>query len=138
MEVLLMNSLSIEHERERLKQMRVLMQQVHESVLAGKAKFDLSEWAQGIIFESTPPNECGTVCCAIGFAMQHKPFNDQGLGVDYTQDYDSEQTISIPTYLDDKNWKAVENFFGLTNKEAQYCFSDSHYPEKPTPPIGCE
>lgn len=125
--------MNLERERERLKELKTLMKQVHESVLAGKAKFDLSEWAQGKVSENTPPNECGTVCCAVGFAMQHKPFNDQGFGVDHTYDYDSEKTVSIPKYLDDTNWNAVENFFGLTYKEAQYCFSDFYYPENPTP-----
>lgn len=130
-----MNSLSIEHERERLKEMQNLMKQVHESVLAGKAKFDLSEWVKGKVSENTPPNECGAVCCAVGFAMQHKPFNDQGFGIsaDLAYDYNLGIFVSIPKYLDDTNWNAVENFFGLTNKEAEYCFSDFYYPENPTP-----
>ena len=120
-------------ERERLKEMQLLMQAVHESVLASKSKFDLSEWAQGEVSENTPPNECGTVCCAVGFAMQHKPFNDQGLGFEYTYDYDFEETVSMPVYLEDTNWNAVENFFGLTPHESKYCFHDSCYQENPTP-----
>ena len=47
--------MSIERERERLKEMQNLMKQVHESVLAGKSKFDLSEWVQGKVSENTPP-----------------------------------------------------------------------------------
>ena len=125
--------MSIERERERLKEMQLLMQQVHESVLAGKAKFDLSEWAQGEVSENTSPNECGTVCCAVGFAMQHKPFNDQGLGVVYTFDCDMDANVSSPKYLADSNWNAVAKFFGLTNLQAKYCFCDSYYPENPTP-----
>ena len=122
-----------ELERERLTEMQVLLQQVHESVLAGKSKFDLSEWAQGEVSENTSPNECGTVCCAVGFAMQHKPFNDAGLGVEYTLDSDPDSIISIPKYLEDTNWDAVENFFGLTTLQAKWCFHDSWYQENPTP-----
>lgn len=117
---------------ERLKEMQILMQKVHESVLAGKSKFDLSEWAQGEVSENTSPNDCGAVCCAVGFAMQHKPFNDQGLNIETAFDYGF-GTISIPKYLRDTNWNAVENFFGLTYLQAKYCFHDSHYPENPTP-----
>ena len=125
--------MNIELDRERLKEMQLLMQQVHESVLAGKAKFDLSEWAQGEVSENTSPNDCGTVCCAVGFAMQHKPFNDQGLGIMCTFDYDLGTIVSIPEYLEDINWGAVENFFGLTNLQAKYCFHDSRYSENSTP-----
>ena len=125
--------MNIELDRERLKEMQVLMQKVHESVQAGKAKFDLSEWAYGGISENTPPDECGTVCCAVGFAMQHKPFNDQGFGVENTYAYEMDANISIPKYLEDKNWNAVENFFGLTELQAKYCFHDSWYQENPTP-----
>lgn len=126
-------NIELELDRERLKELQTLMQKVHESVLAGKAKFDLSEWAQGGVSENTLPNECGAVCCAVGFAMQHKPFNDQGFGVDHTYGYDSEKTASIPKYLEDTNWDAVENFFGLTTMQAKYCFHDSWYQENPTP-----
>ena len=125
--------MNIELDRERLKEMQLLMQAVHESVLASKSKFDLSEWAQGEVSENTPPNECGTVCCAVGFAMQHKPFNDQGFGVKYIFDYDIDANVSIPAYLEDTNWNAVENFFGLTPRESKYCFHDSRYQENPTP-----
>lgn len=125
--------MNLERERERLKEMQVLMQKVHESVLAGKSRFDLSEWAQGKVSENTPPNECGTVCCAVGFAMQHKPFNDQGLGIRYTFDHDMDANVSTPKYLAESNWNAVENFFGLTPHEAKYCFQDSWYQENPTP-----
>ena len=125
--------MNIELDRERLKEMQLLMQAVHESVLASKSKFDLSEWAQGEVSENTPPNECGTVCCAVGFAMQHKPFNDQGLSIDTVFDYDTGANVSIPKYLERSSWNAVENFFGLTLLQAKYCFHGSWYQENPTP-----
>ena len=114
--------MNIELDRDRLKEMQLLMQAVHESVLVGKSKFDLSEWAQGEVSENTSPNECGTVCCAIGFAMQHKPFNDQGLGIVYTFDHDMDANVSSPKYLRSTNWDAVRIFFGLTLLQSDYCF----------------
>lgn len=67
--------------------------------------------------------QCGTVCCAVGWACSYKPFNKAGLHYfEGSPRYKCEVTATNLT-----NWTAVETFFGLNNDTAVYLFSDYYY-----------
>ena len=69
---------------------------------------DLSSWT----FEDPKDKsqqhliDCGTTCCAVGWACSHPPFIDEGLHWSYEYDH-------TPTYLEHSTWDAVEAFFGI-------------------------
>lgn len=67
--------------------------------------------------------QCGTVCCAVGWACSYKPFNKAGL-------YYSEGSPNYKCEVTSTNltgWRAVEAFFGINNDTAVYLFSDYYY-----------
>ena len=90
-------------------------------------KVDLSSWREGTYpypGESTMDKSltdpgCGTTGCAVGWACAYPPFQDQGLC----------WYGNLPRYRDEENsfmhWQAVEQFFGLSPKQAYRMFSGS-------------
>ncbi len=67
--------------------------------------------------------DCGTTCCAIGWACSHPTFMSQGL-------HWSGETAPSPTYLEHSAWGAVEAFFEINNVVATWLFSEQSYPSK--------
>jgi len=87
---------------------------------------DLSTWA---FFEDIEDRsqqqliDCGTTCCAVGWACSHPPFMSQGLRWSGT-------LVPSPTYLKHSSWDAVEAFFEINNAVAIWLFSESSYPSE--------
>lgn len=77
--------------------------------------FSMEEW-----YHTNP--ECGYTACAVGTALFHKPFREQGLSCEKTEEGDLN-----PIYQSKSNWQAVEAFFGLEKKDAEFLFSPKSY-----------
>lgn len=67
--------------------------------------------------------ECGTVACAVGWAMQDIWFNAQGLTA----------RNGIPVYGDSRCWTAVRSFFEIDRGQSTLLFTDLGYDSAPTP-----
>ena len=115
--------------------------------------FNLEEWVvtqedleQAIEFNNTPlkhkyqqlqdPNNCGTVCCAMGWACQDQYFIENGLTLGADQ---------VPTHLSTlyneqtgksekqttRGFRAIKDFFEFENIQAgEWLFLDSSYEDK--------
>ena len=97
---------------ERLKELTKLLSTIPET------NFDLDAWSGGenlIGVEQQNLIECGTVCCAVGWACSHPPFIEQGL---HWGKYD------YPTYEEYSSWNAVVAFFDIPREIAEYLFLD--------------
>lgn len=87
-------------------------------------RFNMEGWGYRLA------GECGTVCCAIGAATLHKPFNRMGFSP-------ADKNVLTPAYrkpgsLETNNsWEAVCNFFGLSEVQAYYLFSHTAYRRSP-------
>src|ERR1700744_3436175 len=64
---------------------------------------------------------CGTVCCAIGEATFIPSLRKAGLSMI------RDRWGFSPVYKDYKDWDAVEKFFGLSERHAEYLFMDCSY-----------
>lgn len=102
------------------------------------ARFDLGYWA-------TP--ECGTTCCAVGFAALDPRFQEEGLRLhnrvkrlfrpglpqwvnsidDLTDRRLHRVTQAGITYRGFRNWMAVERFFDLSERDCRHLFSPRAY-----------
>ena len=86
---------------------------------------DLSTWA----FEDPRDKsqqqlvDCGTTCCAVGWACSHPPFIDEGL-------HWSHKSEPMPAYLKHSSWNAVEAFFEINNAVATWLFDVDSYPSE--------
>lgn len=90
--------------------------------------FDLSGWTQSSIPDDANQQElieCGTVCCAVGWACLDPKFNAEGLTWDDWKD--------SPEFGSDTSWDAVELFFGIRYAVAETMFSDESYAVDATP-----
>lgn len=78
--------------------------------------FDLENWIDRSGSSGIRGDECGTVCCAVGWAMQDIWFVNEGLFEDFTE----------PSYYDGKTYHegfdAVEVFFDLSMEMAFHLF----------------
>lgn len=83
-------------------------------------RFDLETWAstEGPV----PTINCGTQACAIGLAMLSPEFNLEGLHFG-----DGYLTQFSPHFEGERGFDAVETFFGLSDKEANFLFVYAHY-----------
>ena len=88
-------------------------------VLPTIEKFNLEHWV-------SIKDEVVTHVCGVGVAALHPYFRARGFG--FTENW-------RPTYLNNRNWGAVENFFGLTKEQARYLFSVNQYKNNPSPVI---
>lgn len=91
--------------------------------------FDLSEWQHD-------DAECGFTACAIGHACMDKRFNDLGL----TNQGGGGKTCSVvqggpPYYGGFYAWAALEEFFGISDRDLWFLFADDEYPPKATPSL---
>ena len=87
---------------ERLKHLSDILKNVKPK------NFDLSNW------------HCGTTACAVGHACMDPVFNKQGLRFLKSYPY-------TPTYKGIYSWGAVEEFFGLSEEQAEHLFAAGEY-----------
>ena len=110
--------------RERLEHLITVISKIP------KENLSLKHWV------STPGNkigdidqkslvECGTVCCAVGWACSDPIFNEQGLVWDYM--------LQQPRYKYDTSWTAAMEFFDITFPKALRLFDWESYDENVTP-----
>lgn len=82
-------------------------------------EFDIRYWIS--------KSDCGTTCCALGWACCIPDFQESGLTLYKVRNYDT----PIPCYNvgeeKHESFKAAEEFFGLTNKECFYIFDSAQY-----------
>lgn len=88
--------------------------------ITGKFCFNLMGWGH-------TSRSCGTTACAIGDATLMRAFRRRGL--------DHGRVSLIPTYRGFSGRPAVEKFFDLTRREAQYLFSIFNYDTSSDPAI---
>ena len=86
---------------------------------------DLSAWAFVDIGDRSQQQliDCGTTCCAVGWACSHPPFIHEGL-------HWSHQREPMPVYLEHSSWDAVEAFFEVNNAVATWLFDVDSYPSE--------
>ena len=100
---------------ERLRELSNLLSSIPET------NFHLAAWTRGenlIDIEQQYLIECGTVCCAVGWACSHPPFIEQGLHWN---------KCDYPTYKGHSSWDAVIAFFDIPEEIAEYLFLDDSY-----------
>lgn len=107
----------------RLERLEILADMLlnHDKIFKRrKVRLDLRGWYS--------KNDCGTAACAIGSAALYKPFIKQGLML--RKDKIGDSLCGCPVYIPNKEfkelylagWIAVQQFFGITQIEAEYCF----------------
>jgi hypothetical protein len=89
-------------------------------------RFKMDEWSDTRDFA---PEVCGTAACAIGWATTIPAFRIEG----FTGKQSDQANIVYPSYRSYESWEAVEKFFGLGKRKAEYLFDDENYPGAPTP-----
>lgn len=94
-------------------------------------KFDLQSWAadgetgnRDFTGVTDIPVNCSTAACAVGLACLSGAFAGSGLGYEIAWD-----GALIPTFGEERDWYAVERFFGLSEQYATYLFMASEYPK---------
>lgn len=104
----------------RLMELHTLLGNIPDSNL------NLCEWICSDEVENKTQQEllnCGTICCAVGWACSHPPFIHEGLRW-------SDKPVPSPTYLKHSSWDAVEAFFEINFAVAKWLFSEDLYPYK--------
>lgn len=92
----------------------------------GPLAFDLYHWNEikskrgGFLWLKV--NHCQTAACAVGLACLSGEFATEGLSF-FT---DPDGTIT-PTFMEKKNWEAIESFFGLSPDQAERLFKSTSY-----------
>ena len=74
--------------------------------------FDLGMW------------KCGTSACAVGWAACDPQFNKEGFRL---QEFSNHRFQPYYEISECRSWEAVERFFELRNKDAEYLFSGEAY-----------
>jgi len=100
---------------ERLRELTKLLSTIPET------NFNLDKWGRSGSLEGVEQQyliECGTVCCAVGWACSHPPFIEQGLHWN---------TCDYPAYRNFHSWGAVEAFFDIPEEVATYLFFAGSY-----------
>lgn len=100
-----------------------------------KFKFDLRYW--GLQREERAGKKptkltCATSACAVGSAMLMPEFQKLGLKADLDPNSDtiSGKVLMVPVYKWYRAFKAVEQFFGITDDQALYLFEPGYYKVK--------
>ena len=90
---------------QRLRHLMGIIEKTSEST------FDMSDWVVR--------NECGTVCCALGWAAQDPEFIKQGLTLTNSRPgYDTK-----PVYGDCSGYAAAQEFFDISVRDSYQLFS---------------
>lgn len=84
----------------------------------GPVRFDM-----GVFYEVRGGIDCGTAACAIGLATLHPWFKARGLALSRHP----EIRQMIPCFGPHDGWKAVQEFFQISEKDAQALFSARSY-----------
>lgn len=101
---------------------------------AGKKKgikFDLSFW--GYVENQEEPLSCGTQACAAGLAAISGAFKRQGLSYEIVGT--SRIELTLDGYYPDlhhrfnKSFLVARDFFGLTDRQAEFLFTPNDYPD---------
>ena len=71
----------------------------------------------------------GTVACAIGWALLHKPFSDLGFRFKMIRHFYKGNPVVFLTlvYKENESWDAVNAFFDLSLDESFYLFDSNSY-----------
>ncbi len=99
-------------------------------------KFDLAHWARpavaGVRFteEEGVPVDCGTAACAVGLACISGAFKRSGFSYRLCDCEGSHRLHVIPTFNGEEDMNAVEQFFAISDVEADNLFQAHSYPEK--------
>lgn len=90
---------------------------------------DMGSWVAWDTPDTAPipkkGTDCGTVCCAVGWASFIPELKDQGLKIVHGD----------PCYGSHSGWGAVHSFFGITADQAYQLFSQSAYRKPPNPSV---
>lgn len=88
---------------------------------------DMSDWVSRV-GHGDMRHECGTVCCAIGWAGNDPIFNSLGFGLVAGGSFSFEVYPEYKTESSLHNgWVAVREFFGITQSTALDLFSSGSY-----------
>lgn len=93
--------------RERLEHLKEILAKVPED------EFDMDHWTPA----EAERYDCGTACCALGWAAQDPQFNDEGLSI----------VGCWIEYNDAHDMKAGMWFFELNYEKASHIFLPSRY-----------
>lgn len=96
-------------------------------------RFDLDTWLEGPGTPwytpwgslPEPARNCGTVGCAVGLAMLIPALQADGLNQLHSN---PRRRGRWPEFGFDKEWAAVEKFFGLNEEESKKLFRSDRYP----------
>ena len=102
----------------RLELLVTLLNELQGKIETGtldKLQFKLNDWERD--------SSCGTVACAIGYAMHDERFNDDGLHGD----------ANSPRFNGYVGWAAVGVFFGIEHYESVYLLDARSYCGQPQP-----
>lgn len=119
-------SINVEALKQMIRVLRTVQQNENQ-----RAKFHLDAWtyAKGgaVNISALKPETlaCGTTACACGFAGIDPWFNEQGFYLKPYQGFSGQRFE--PAYKGREGWEAVEEFFGLSKKQATKLFSVSCY-----------
>jgi hypothetical protein len=94
--------------KEKFRQLIKVLQKVDAS------KFDLSHFAA--------KRECGTVCCAVGWAGMNKWFRERG--------FKTYPVYGFVKHKGEQGFDAVVQFFEIDRDETEYLFHPYSYPPK--------
>lgn len=90
------------------------------------------------ILQGVPPDrfnlaawKCGTTACAVGWACLAPEFNKQGLTFRGPGPVYSKPDAEPDEFY--THWRAVEEFFGLTEVQAWHLFTEHAYASIPNP-----
>lgn len=115
---------------ERLEHMIVILNKINS------ANFNLGNWGK-INPEKNlsikAQQECGTVCCAIGWALMSPKFQKEGLKTSKYFSFFVGQNAIAPVFGKDSHgyqyegWDAVSMFFKIKRKTASFLFDEASY-----------
>ncbi len=135
-----------------------MLLEVLQRVEADGRPFSLESW----VWVSPNLHECGTVCCAVGWAAQDRRMNKEGLhlvrhSTDASGKIVGNRWISVtdlpkaaagqhwgpegtyvimPAFLEAIGFDAVEAFFGISRDQACWLFASYRYPRENATKIG--
>lgn len=115
---------------ERLQHLIVILNKINT------ANFNLEGWGKintDANISIKAQQECGSVCCAIGWSLLSPKFRKEGLRYSKFHSYFVGKNAISPVYGKDEyghdieGWEAVSKFFGIKCKTATHLFNASSY-----------
>jgi hypothetical protein len=109
---------------ERLRQTARVLHQVKRE----EKPFSLDTWVNSLeefdffIASGDLQHECGTVCCAIGWAAQDPWHNAEGLYL-----LDAPSAFRVPVFNRSRSWEALRNYFGIPIEDTKFLFCHEKY-----------